>query len=175
MIRSRLVIHFGGYDPVLPTTTYKRFVRELGRFQQTWSVMSSASAPLVAADRVRWQIVSKGPNWRVETDHHLFRWDDIIAGYADRPAWWRLPMGLLAFADFVAGGALWGYVRTAWRYALFLLYPYLLLLMMVLASWYAGACRKHERFGSYRLCGRSSGLCCILSRSGTLGLSLACT
>jgi len=47
-------------------------------------------------------------------------------------------MGLLAFADFVAGGALWGYARTAWRYALFLLYPYLLLLMMVLASWYAG-------------------------------------
>jgi hypothetical protein len=74
----------------------------------------------------------------VETDHQLFRWDDIMAGYADRSAWWRLPMGLLAFADFVVGGALWGYARTSWRYALFFLYPYFLLLMMVLISCYAG-------------------------------------
>jgi hypothetical protein len=61
-----------------------------------------------------------------------------MAVYARRPVWSRLPMGLLAFADFVAGGALRGYARTNWRYALFFLYPYLLLLMMVFASCYAG-------------------------------------
>ena len=61
-----------------------------------------------------------------------------MAVYARRPVWSRLPMGLLAFADFVAGGALRGYARTNWRYALFFLYPYVLLLMMVLASCYAG-------------------------------------
>ena len=138
VIRSRLVFHFGGYDPVSPMNTYARFVRELQRFRRTWSVTSSASAPSVAADRAKWTIVSKGPNWRVETDHQLFRWDDIMAVYARRPAWSRLPLGLLAFADFVAGGALRGYARTNWRYALFFLYPYLLLLMMVLASCYAG-------------------------------------
>jgi hypothetical protein len=138
VIASRLVFHFGGYDPASPTKTYLRFIRELDRFRQTWSVTSSASAPFVATDRAKWGILSEGPNWRVETDHQLFRWDDIIAGYAVRPAWWRLPMGLLAFADFIVGGALWGYARSNWRYALFFLYPYLLLLMMVLTSCYAG-------------------------------------
>ena len=138
VIGSRLVFHFGGYDPVSPMKTYLRFVRELQRFRQTWSVTSSASAPSVAADRAKWRIVSNGPNWQVETDHQLFRWDDIMAVYARRPEWSRLPMGLLAFADFVAGGALRGYARTNWRYALFFLYPYLFLLMMVLASFYAG-------------------------------------
>ena len=138
VIGSRLVFHFGGYDPVSPMNTYLRFISELQRFRQTWSVTSSASAPSVAADRAKWRIVSNGPNWRVETDHQLFRWDDIMAVYARRPVWSRLPMGLLAFADFVAGGALRGYARTNWRYALFFLYPYVLLLMMVLASCYAG-------------------------------------
>jgi hypothetical protein len=138
VIGSRLVFHFGGYDPVSPTKTYLRFIRGLERFRQTWSVKSLASAPLVATDRAKWGILSEGPNWRVETDHQLFRWDDIMAAYAVRSAWWRVPMGLLAFADFVVGGALWGYVRTNWRYALFFLYPYLLLLMMVLTSGYAG-------------------------------------
>jgi hypothetical protein len=42
-----------------------------------------------------------------------------MAVYARRPVWSRLPMGLLAFADFVAGGALRGYARTNWRYANF--------------------------------------------------------
>ena len=138
VIKSRLVFHFGGYDPVSPTKTYLRFTRELKRFRQTWSVASSASALLVANDRANWAIYSEGPNWRVQTDHQLFRWDDIMTAYADRPAWWRLPMGLLAFADFVVGGALWGYARTNWRYALFFLYPYLLLLMLVFISSYAG-------------------------------------
>ena len=137
-IGSRLVFHFGGYDPVSPTKTYLRFVRELERFRQTWSVTSAASAPTVATDRAKWGIRSEGPNWTVETDHQLFRWDDIMAGYAGRPAWWRLSMGLLAFVDFIIGGALWAYARTSWRYALFFLYPYLLLLIMVLTSCYAG-------------------------------------
>jgi hypothetical protein len=140
VIRSRLVLHFGGYDPVLPTSSYRRFMRGLERFRQTWSVISSASDPVLIADhRGSWDVVTKGPNWQVETQHRLFRWDDIIAEYAARPAWWRLPMGFLAFADFVAGGAFWGYLRTNWRYALFLLYPYLLLLLMMAASGYAGA------------------------------------
>jgi len=159
VIRSRLVFHFGGYDPVSPMNTYLRFVRELQRFRQTWSVTSSASAPSVAADRAKWRIVSNGPNWRVETDHQLFRWDDIMAVYARRPVWSRLPMGLLAFADFVAGGALRGYARTNWRYALFFLYPYLLLLMMVLASCYAG-----------EFAARTSGSIAIGIASGVLAL-----
>jgi len=138
LIGSRLVFHFGGYDPASPTKTYLRFTRELDRFRQTWSVKSSASAPLVATDRTNWRMLSEGPNWRVETDHQLFRWDDIIAGYAVRPVWWRLPMGLLAFADFILGGALWGYTRTNWRYALFFLFPYLVFLLIVLTSYYAG-------------------------------------
>jgi hypothetical protein len=86
----------------------------------------------------KWGIISEGPNWQVKTDHRLFRWDDIMTGYADRFAWWRLSMGLLACVDFIVGGALWGYVRTNWRYALFFLYPYLLLLIMGLTSCYAG-------------------------------------
>ena len=69
-----------------------------------------------------------------------------MTGYADRPTWWQLPMGSLAFVDFVFGGALWGYARTNWRYALFFLYPYLLLLMMVLTSSYAGDLIAHDWF-----------------------------
>jgi len=55
-----------------------------------------------------------------------------------RPAWRRIPHGLLAFADFVRGGALWGYARTSVRYALFFLYPYVIFAALAALAGLAG-------------------------------------
>jgi hypothetical protein len=67
------------------------------------------------------------------------RWDDILETAAREPMWRRIPRGLLAFMDFIAGGALWGYFRTNWRYALFFLYPYLLFAGLAALAALAGA------------------------------------
>jgi hypothetical protein len=49
----RLVFHIGGYDPILPPDgAYRRFLRELNRFERTWSVKASASAPAVSTDEM---------------------------------------------------------------------------------------------------------------------------
>lgn len=139
LILKRLVFHIGGYDPhILPETSYRRFVRESKRFESTWSVTASISPPSLTADEATWQIATTGANWRVETRCCLVRWDDIIATVARQPWWRRVPLGQLAFLDFTAAGALWGYIRTNWRYALFFVYPFLLFDVLVLVAWFAG-------------------------------------
>src|SRR5438132_3947717 len=110
-IAKRLVFHIGGYDPVPPDAVYQRFVRELRRFEGTWSVAASVSKAEVSADEAAWDIIAAGPNWRVETRYRFLRWDDIVATDGRRPMWRRIPLGLLAFLEFVAAGALWGYLR----------------------------------------------------------------
>src|SRR5690348_14542179 len=117
-IVNRLVFHIGGYDPMPPLKVYSRFTRELRRFERTWSATASISEMTKEADQAVWTVITTGRNWRTETRYHWVRWDDVMAGYGSRPWWWRLPLGLSAFAHFVAGGALWGYARTNWRYAL---------------------------------------------------------
>lgn len=134
----RLVFHIGGYDPVPPEAAHRRFVRELGRFAGTWSAKVSASPPDMRADEAAWRIVAVGPNWRGETDYRFVRWDDVMAAASRRPIWRRIPLGLIAFADFIAAGALWGYLRTNWRYALFFLYPVILFALIVAGSVLAG-------------------------------------
>ena len=57
----------------------------------------------------------------------MLRSDDLIAAAARTSTVRRLALGLLAFGDFLVNGALWGYLRTNWRYAGFFLYPYLLI------------------------------------------------
>jgi hypothetical protein len=137
--KTRLAFHVGGYDPDPPVMVYQRFLRELRRFERTWSVTASVSGIIIEADQAMWNVVTSGPNWQVETQCRLVRWDDVMAVYGRRPAWQRIPLGLLAFADFVAGGALWGYVRTSTRYALFFLYPYVIFAALAALASFAGA------------------------------------
>lgn len=127
IIHKRRVFHVAGYDPAPPSAVRRRFARELKRFEETWSI--KASIPESRLDDA-WEIAAAGPNWRVETRYSLVPWDDIIQEIGHRPAWLRIPQGLLAFADFVVN-ALPKYLVANWRYALFFLYPLLMFAVLV--------------------------------------------
>lgn len=147
IVTKRLVFHVGGYDAMPPRAVHQRFARELRRFEGTWSVTASVSPASIEASEASWRVTASGPNWCVETDFHLVRWDDFIAAEDRRPIWRQVPLGCLAFLDFVAGGALWGYLRTNWRYAGFFLYPFVVTAIMaalaaLAGSWAAEAARS---------------------------------
>jgi hypothetical protein len=135
----RLVFHLGGYEPVAPEGMYRRFARELRRYEGTWSVSASISAEVIGADQAEWQVSTRGPNWRVDTEYRLVRWDDVIAAGTRRPMWLRIWLGFIAFWDFVANGVLRSYFRTNWRYAGFFLYPLILLGSFAALAALAGA------------------------------------
>ncbi|MDI3561752.1 hypothetical protein [Bradyrhizobium sp. Arg816] len=124
---KRLVFHIGGYDPTTPPAgAERRFLREIERFQRTWTVEAIINDLCDSADQTKWKVTTTGPNWQVETNYHLVRWDDVIEGFSRRSIGSRIPLGLLAFLDFVLAGTLWRYLLTNWRYALFFLYPFVM-------------------------------------------------
>jgi hypothetical protein len=126
-VRKRLAFHIGGYDPITPHLgAQRRFVREIARFERTWKVRTSIGGLTDGVDRTRLIVTTTGPNWQVETDFRLVRWDDVIEAFSRRALFRRVPLGIVALVDFVLFGALRGYVRTNWQYALFFLYPFAL-------------------------------------------------
>jgi hypothetical protein len=138
-IRTRLTFYIGGYDPKPPVIEHGRFARELRRFERTWSATASVSEISIENDQAAWKIAASGSNWQVETQFRLVRWDDVTANDSRRPVWKRIPLGFLAFADFVAGGAFWGYARISWRYTLFFVYPFVIFAALTALAWIAGA------------------------------------
>ena len=67
IVKKRCFLCVGGYEPVGPEWWHQRFVRELERFEKTWSTSAEASKP-VASDKdglASWKIETKGANWRV--------------------------------------------------------------------------------------------------------------
>jgi hypothetical protein len=134
-VAKRLVFHIGGYDPITPhASAQRRFVREIARFQLTWSVKASIDDLRDSADQTKWNVTTTGPDWQVETDYRLVRWDDVIETFGRRTIFWRIPFGIVAFLDFVIAGALQGYLRTNWHYAGFFLYPFVTFGVLVLAA-----------------------------------------
>ena len=121
-----------------PEAAYRRFNRELRRFESTWGVTARTTEAEVTPDEVRWRVATRGPDWDVETVYHLVRWDDIIQSDWKRSDWRRIPWGLVAFADFLWNGAFLGYLRSNWRYAGFFLYPYVLLAAMAIVALVGG-------------------------------------
>ena len=123
-VAKRLVFHIGGYDPITShASAQRRFVREIARFQRTWSVKATVDGSHDTADQIQWNVTTIGPDWLVETDYRLVRWHDVIEVFGGRSIGSRISVGILAFLDFVLTGTLWRYLLTNWRYALFFLYP----------------------------------------------------
>ncbi|HMH04989.1 MAG TPA: hypothetical protein VK556_12390 [Candidatus Udaeobacter sp.] len=143
-VAKRLVFHVGGYDPITPHAgAHRRFVREIRRFELTWSVKASIDALHDGADETKWRVITSGANWHVETDFRLIRWDDVIEKFSRRTIWYRIPLGVIAFLDFVTAGALWGYLRTNWHYAAFFIYPFITLGTLVAIVFFVGIWTLH--------------------------------
>jgi len=129
--RKRWVFHVPGYDPAPPEAVRQRFERELRRFEECWSVKAGVSDADGSTET--WTVIAAGPNWSAGTRYRLIAWDDVIDAAARKPAWQRIPQGLVAFVDF-AIGALPQYLGANWRYAGFFLYPFVTFILFALLA-----------------------------------------
>ena len=136
LVHKRCFVQMTGYEPVGPERQHHRFVREMARFHKTWNVKGEVSPLQLSADGAvnNWTIETYGPNWRVTTDFHLFRWDDFVAADTAKSDWWRFPLGIAALMEFVLTGTVVRYFIIAWRYGAFFLFP---LLYLVGMTWLA--------------------------------------
>ncbi len=125
LVRKRCFVQMTGYEPVGPEHQHRRFIREMARFHKAWNVQGSVSPPMLSADGAvtDWTIETAGPNWRVTTEFHHFRWDDFVAADMAVSDWWRFPLGIATLFEFILTGTAIRYFIVAWRYGGFFLYP----------------------------------------------------
>jgi hypothetical protein len=136
LVRKRCFVQMTGYEPVGPEHQHRRFIREMARFQKTWNVQGKVSPPKLSLDGAvaSWTVETWGPNWRVTTDFHWFRWDDFVVADGAMSDWWRFPLGVAALMEFILTGTVMRYFILAWRYGAFFLSPLVYVLGMMWLS-----------------------------------------
>lgn len=140
MIRRRHVFYIHGFDPQGATGYHRLFRRELSRFLKLWPVDASLSEPEIDDDGVaaRWQIKTRGPNWRVETTYEFLRWDDIVARDMRRSIAVLIPRIALWLIEYLINGTSARIMRVSWRFSLHYLFPTLAMALVVPATFLVG-------------------------------------
>lgn len=140
-VRRRAVFFIGGYDPKSSEAFFKRLRREIARFDALWNVRSVVSPVCDTADgqigSVTIETGSAGEGWETQTDFSFLVLDRIVLADFARPLPVRLGKYLLAFGDFVVSGAALRFFASAWRFALYFLYPLATLVLFAAFGWLA--------------------------------------
>ena len=138
--KTRCVILIGDYEPIDVAEQFARFQRGLQRFAQTWNVRTTCSSAKIESDGTVavWQIETKAPNWKVNTEFRFLSWSDVFKDDFRLRNFNRIWRAARALTDFVISGTCWRYLRTSWRFGLLFLYPVLaVLLFIAIALWLA--------------------------------------
>jgi hypothetical protein len=136
-LKRRHVYHLPGYDPADCETQYQRFARQLARFKRTWPVqamLSELERPSLQP-RGWWTVQTRCADWQVETVHEVLLWDDIVRADFARPQLVRVFKAALAYLDFIATGTFFRYLKANYRYALYFLFPPVLITMFAASAW----------------------------------------
>ena len=136
----RHVIYMQGYDPRGLAVYYRMFRREYGRYCELYGLEGHIGGHTNVPGRfsTSWNVLTRGPGWEVETTYEFLRWEDLIRRDFARPVWWTIWHALRVLALFTFDGTLGRFARASWRFGLFVVYPYLVLLALVLAAVVAG-------------------------------------
>ena len=139
-IRTRHVLHVGGFDPLAPEGYARHLSSGLRHFAELWNARATTSPPAVAEDgrTVDFDVHAEGANWTTDTRYTVLRWDEVIMPYVRRAWLLRMARGYAAIWDFARTGTLRRFFETSLRYGLFVIYPLFLLILFAGLSVAAG-------------------------------------
>ncbi len=135
-VTKRAVFLIRGYDTKSADGVYAQIAREYARFSGNWKVDTSIEPLEITPDgslaiaRMR----TCGKDWQVDTDFGVFIWSSLVRKDFSHPFLLRLWRYLVTFADYVFSGTAFAFVRKSWRFSLYFLYPFLLLMLFAVVS-----------------------------------------
>ncbi len=133
-IKTRLVLHFPGFEPLDAAAHHQRYIRSAAQASKVWEA-DFAVKPLVQDDGgARFDVDARAEEWQVRSTIHVYDHNDLIAEMRSELLWRQLLSGYCAAVHIVLQGGAGGYLRHAWRFGLFFLFPFLFVgLAMVLS------------------------------------------
>lgn len=130
-VQHRHIIYIQGYDPRGLAQYYRMFRTELRKFGRLYQLTATISRPKVAADDeiASWSIETKADDWQTRTDYDFLRFEDFIQQDLASPIWRTVFNAVWIYWRLVLSGTIGRFGRANWRFATFITYPHVLLLL----------------------------------------------
>jgi len=130
-VQHRHIIYIQGYDPRGLAQYYRMFRTELRKFARLYELSATTSRPQTApgGEIASWSIETKAGDWQTRARYDFLRFEDFIQRDLAAPIWRTLFQAVWIYWRLVFAGTIARFWRANWRFATFITYPHLMLLL----------------------------------------------
>ena len=134
--QHRHIIYIQGYDPRGLAQYYRLFRTELQKFSRLYDATATLGRPRATCggEIASWHIETKTSEWQTRTDYDFLRFEDLIQQDLAQPIWRTVWLAVRIYWQLVFAGTIARFWRANWRFAIFITYPHLLLLVESIAA-----------------------------------------
>ena len=135
-VQHRHIVYVQGYDPRGLAQYYRMFRTELRKFGRLYQLTTTISRPQTVPDgeRASWSIETKADDWQTRTSYDFLRFEDLIQRDLAAPILGTVLRAIWIYWRLVFRGTIARFWKANWRFATFITYPHLLLLVEALCS-----------------------------------------
>ncbi|MDK4723604.1 MULTISPECIES: hypothetical protein [Rhizobium] len=127
-IKKRVVLHFPGFEPLDAAAHRARYGRSAQQSAAVWDFSVSVDELKNFGRAPCFDVTAAAADWQTQSRIHIVDHNDLVSALNGRPFFTRLMQGYLAAARVAVSGGMVGYFRHAWRFGLFFVFPFLLML-----------------------------------------------
>ncbi|MQB09752.1 hypothetical protein DXT96_07780 [Agrobacterium sp. ICMP 6402] len=128
-VKSRLVLYFPGFDPLDAAAHHLRYQRAAALAGKTWDVGYAVGALETTSAGEAFTVEASAGDWRTRSTIFVYDHNAVISRLRRAPVWRQIGLGFAAAAGIAAEGGAGRYLRHAWRFGLFFIFPFLLMLV----------------------------------------------
>lgn len=135
-VQNRHIIYVQGYDPRGLAQYYRMFRTELRKFGRLYGVNATISRPHSSSDGdiASWSIETKGETWQTRTAYDFLRFEDFIQNDLAAPIWRIVLEAVWIYWRLMFRGTIARFWRANWRFATFITWPHIILLLEALGA-----------------------------------------
>jgi hypothetical protein len=133
-VERRVVLHFPGFEPLDPKAHHARYTRSANQSAKVWGVNIDVGGLRDGNAGSYFDVNCRAAAGKTSSRVFVYDHNQLVHRFTDKSLIRRLASGFASAGSVIVQGGLFGYFRHAWRFGLFFLFPFALVLLALAAS-----------------------------------------
>lgn len=133
-ISKRVVLHFPGFEPLDGSAHRARYERSARQSAAVWKLGISVTDTQGNQRETAFDVTTDTDGWATRSRVHVFDHNALVSRLRSGSVASQIFAGFLSAAAIIGDGGMSGYFRHAWRFGLFFIFPFLLMMLGVSLS-----------------------------------------
>lgn len=129
-----MVLHFPGFEPLDPKAHHARYARSAKQSAKVWDLQMDVGSLRDSEAGPYFDVTCGAEAGRTSSRVFIYDHNQLVRTFSDKTLVRRLGSGFCSAAKVIWQGGLIGYFKHAWRFGLFFVFPFALVLLAIALS-----------------------------------------